>query len=186
MRKMLFAAVLAAAATFGVAFAGDVKSGPQTGDTVPGPFHPLNVNGESAGKKACMYCKHGDNPVAVIFARSSDCAQTVKLIKKLDELTAKNDKAEMGSYAVFLSDDDKMADKLAELAKKEGIKNLTITVDAGPTRHGATRGCGLYFFDPAGNRNELYTGGYWFDPDDEPTTWTENEMGRESFITRAS
>lgn len=56
-----------------------------------------------------------------------------------------------------------------------------VTVDAGPTRHGATRGCGLYFFDPAGNRNELYTGGYWFDPDDEPTTWTENEMGRAIF-----
>jgi catechol 2,3-dioxygenase len=56
-----------------------------------------------------------------------------------------------------------------------------VTVDAGPTRHGATRGCGLYFFDPAGNRNELYTGGYWFDPDDEPTTWTESEMGRAIF-----
>jgi catechol 2,3-dioxygenase len=56
-----------------------------------------------------------------------------------------------------------------------------VTVDAGPTRHGATRGCGLYFFDPAGNRNELYTGGYWFDPDDEVTTWTEAEMGRAVF-----
>ena len=137
MRKMLFAAVLAAAATFGVAFAGDVKSGPQTGDTVPGPFHPLNVNGENAGKKACMYCKNGDNPVAVIFARSADCAQTVKLLKKIDELTAKNDKAEMGSYAVYLSDDDKMADKLAELVKKEGIKTLVVTVDnpAGPEKY---------------------------------------------------
>ncbi len=56
-----------------------------------------------------------------------------------------------------------------------------INVDAGPTRHGATRGCGVYFFDPAGNRNEIYTGGYWFDPDDEPTTWTEGEMGRAIF-----
>jgi catechol 2,3-dioxygenase len=56
-----------------------------------------------------------------------------------------------------------------------------VTVDAGPTRHGATRGCGLYFFDPAGNRNEMYTGGYWFDPDDEPTTWTESEIGRAIF-----
>ncbi len=56
-----------------------------------------------------------------------------------------------------------------------------VNIEAGPTRHGATRGCGLYFFDPAGNRNELYTGGYWFDPDDEPTTWTEAEMGRAIF-----
>ena len=56
-----------------------------------------------------------------------------------------------------------------------------VPIDAGPTRHGATRGCGLYFFDPAGNRNEMYTGGYLFDPDDEPTTWTEAEMGRAIF-----
>ncbi len=59
-----------------------------------------------------------------------------------------------------------------------------VPIDAGPTRHGATRGCGLYFFDPAGNRNEVYTGGYQFDPDDEPTTWTEAEMGRAIFSYR--
>ena len=58
-----------------------------------------------------------------------------------------------------------------------------VEIDAGPTRHGATRGCRLYF-DPAGNRNEVYTGGYWFDPDDEPTTWTEAEMGRAVFTYR--
>jgi catechol 2,3-dioxygenase len=59
-----------------------------------------------------------------------------------------------------------------------------VNVDVAPTRHGATRGCGLYFFDPAGNRNELFTGGYQFDPDDEPTTWTEAEMGRAIFSYR--
>ncbi len=56
-----------------------------------------------------------------------------------------------------------------------------VSIDAGPTRHGATRGWGLYFFDPAGNRNEVYTGGYWADPDREPITWTEAEMGRAIF-----
>lgn len=56
-----------------------------------------------------------------------------------------------------------------------------VPIDAGPTRHGATRGWGLYFFDPAGNRNEVYTGGYWADPDREPITWTESEMGRAVF-----
>ena len=56
-----------------------------------------------------------------------------------------------------------------------------VSVDIGPTQHGITRGETIYFFDPAGNRNELYTGGYWFDPDDEPTTWTESEIGRAIF-----
>ncbi|MGI9197105.1 MAG: catechol 2,3-dioxygenase [Candidatus Nanopelagicales bacterium] len=56
-----------------------------------------------------------------------------------------------------------------------------VRIDTNPTRHGATRGNCLYFFDPAGNRNEVFTGGYWTDPDDEPVTWTEGEMGRALF-----
>ena len=56
-----------------------------------------------------------------------------------------------------------------------------VTIETNPTRHGATRGHTVYFFDPCGNRNEVFTGGYWFDPDDEPTTWTEAEMGRALF-----
>ena len=53
----------------GAALAADLKSGPQVGEDVPGPFHPLNVNGEDAGKKACLYCKAGDSPVVAIFAQ---------------------------------------------------------------------------------------------------------------------
>ncbi len=56
-----------------------------------------------------------------------------------------------------------------------------VPIDVAPTRHGATRGFTCYFFDPAGNRNEVFTGGYWVDPDQEPVTWTEAEMGRAIF-----
>ncbi|MGH8931214.1 MAG: catechol 2,3-dioxygenase [Egibacteraceae bacterium] len=56
-----------------------------------------------------------------------------------------------------------------------------VTIDVGPTRHGVTRGYTVYFFDPVGNRNEVFTGGYWVDPDFEPITWTEEEMGRAIF-----
>jgi catechol 2,3-dioxygenase len=56
-----------------------------------------------------------------------------------------------------------------------------VDIELGPTRHGATRGFTLYFFDPAGNRNEVFTGGYWADPGAEPVTWTEDEMGRALF-----
>jgi hypothetical protein len=31
-----------------------LKSGPQVGDKVPGPFNPLNVTGSAAGQKACQ------------------------------------------------------------------------------------------------------------------------------------
>jgi catechol 2,3-dioxygenase len=56
-----------------------------------------------------------------------------------------------------------------------------VRIETNPTRHGATRGMCVYFFDPAGNRNELFTGGYWVDPDESPVTWTEAEMGRALF-----
>jgi catechol 2,3-dioxygenase len=56
-----------------------------------------------------------------------------------------------------------------------------IPIEVNPTRHGATRGYTTYFFDPAGNRNEVFTGGYWVDPECEPVTWTEAEMGRAIF-----
>jgi hypothetical protein len=31
-----------------------LKSGPQTGEKIPGPFSPLNVTGEDAGEKRCL------------------------------------------------------------------------------------------------------------------------------------
>ena len=31
-----------------------LKSGPQVDETIPGPFHPLNINGPRAGMKFCQ------------------------------------------------------------------------------------------------------------------------------------
>jgi catechol 2,3-dioxygenase len=52
-----------------------------------------------------------------------------------------------------------------------------IDIDIGPTRHGITRGHTIYFFDPAGNRNEVFTGAYYVDSDFEPITWTADQLG---------
>ncbi len=79
-------------------------------------------------------------------------------------------------HVAFWLDDWNDLRRAADTCSYHGVQ-----IDAGPTRHGATRGWGLYFFDPAGNRNEVYTGGYWADPDREPITWTEAEMGRAIF-----
>ena len=70
----IVASSLALALAIGVAFAEEkaaVKSGPQVGEKLAGPFHPLNVNGESAGEKSCLYCSNGAAPVAMIFARET-------------------------------------------------------------------------------------------------------------------
>ena len=118
----------------GSAFAAEhVKSGPQVGEKVPGPFHPLNITGEMAGKKHCLFCQNGQNPVAMIFARDVD-ANVINLIKKIDETTAKNSDAKMGSFVVFLSDDKDLEKKLESVAKKEGLKKCVLSIDnpAGP------------------------------------------------------
>ena len=51
------------------------------------------------------------------------------------------------------------------------------SIDIGPTRHGITRGETIYFFDPSGNRNEVFAGGYIYYPDKPTITWTEEELG---------
>ncbi|MGH1505521.1 MAG: catechol 2,3-dioxygenase [Acidimicrobiales bacterium] len=56
-----------------------------------------------------------------------------------------------------------------------------ISIDIGPTRHGITRGNTIYFFDPMGTRNEVFTGGYRPDPDFPTLTWTDDAAGRAIF-----
>lgn len=51
-------------------------------------------------------------------------------------------------------------------------------MDLPPTRHGITRGETTYFFDPAGNRNETFSGGYLMYPDRPTVTWTMDELGK--------
>jgi hypothetical protein len=130
-----------AVAVLGVSFAvataqEKLVSGPQVGGTVPGPFHPLNVTGEKAGKKNCLYCANGDAPVAVVFARDLT-PQVAALIKQIDKATVANSKESLGSYAVFCSDDEKLADKLKAFAEKEKIEKLVLSIDnpAGPEKY---------------------------------------------------
>ena len=56
-----------------------------------------------------------------------------------------------------------------------------IQIDVGPTRHGITRGNTIYFFDPMGTRNEVFTGGYRPDPGFPTITWTEDNIGKAIF-----
>ena len=118
----------------GAVLAGEaVKSGPQCGEELAGPFHPLNVTGPNAGEKQCLYCKNGNNPVAMIFAREVSEPLTT-LIKKVDSATADHKDAKMGSFVVFLSDSEDLPTKLKDVAEKESIKECVLSIDnpAGP------------------------------------------------------
>jgi catechol 2,3-dioxygenase len=56
-----------------------------------------------------------------------------------------------------------------------------VSIDIGPTRHGITRGATIYAFDRSGNRFETFCGGYETYPDNEPFTWTFDEVGTAIF-----
>lgn len=61
------------------------------------------------------------------------------------------------------------------------IGKYEIPVDISPNRHGVTRGATIYFFDPSGNRNEVFTGGYVHYPDTPTLTWDTTQMGKATF-----
>ncbi len=57
------------------------------------------------------------------------------------------------------------------------MSRYDIKIDAGPMRHGVTRGQTIYFFDPSGNRLETFSGGYEYFPDMPIREWTAENAG---------
>jgi catechol 2,3-dioxygenase len=69
--------------------------------------------------------------------------------------------------------------------REEVLRAADLFLDAGvhiefaPSKHAIAQGFFLYGYEPAGNRVEVTTGGYFvFDPDFEATVWTEEERAR--------
>ena len=67
----------------------------------------------------------------MVFAREVTGPLT-SLVKKIDKINADN--KGMGSFVVFMNDDEKLADNVKALAEKEGISKTILTIDnpAGP------------------------------------------------------
>jgi hypothetical protein len=112
-----------------------VNSGLQPGEKITTIFEPLNVTGEHAGEPYCLICENGLAPVAMLFAREVN-EPLLKLLCRLDEATDKHREQEMGSFVVFLSDDDGLPKRLAEAAKQRGLKRIVLSTfePAGPER----------------------------------------------------
>src|SRR5438552_119926 len=72
----------------------------------------------------------------MIFARDVSDPLT-SLVKKLDEATAKHKDERMGSFVVFCNDDEKLEGKLKDLAKKEKLESIILTIDnpSGPAAY---------------------------------------------------
>jgi hypothetical protein len=76
----------------------------------------------------------------VVFAREISDPLT-SLVKKIDEATAQNSSCNMKSFVVFLSDDEKLKDKLKDVAQKQKIDKCILTIDnpSGPPGYNITK-----------------------------------------------
>jgi hypothetical protein len=74
-------------------------------------------------------CENGGNPVALVFAREPS-QPLARLLARLDAATGKHSRQQMGSFAVFLSEKQGLADELKEVAKKQDLRHLILTIDA--------------------------------------------------------
>jgi hypothetical protein len=106
-----------------------VKSGPQLGEKVPGPFRPLNVTGPNAGEKVCQYCNNGANPVVMVFVRETTPA-VLGLVKKIDTATTAHGAAHMGSFVVFLSDAAEAPATIKAFADWESVRSTILCTHA--------------------------------------------------------
>lgn len=61
------------------------------------------------------------------------------------------------------------------------IGKTRLKLDIGPTRHAITRGLSIYFWEPSGNRIEVYAGGYTAYPDNPQRVWDSDMLGRGLF-----
>jgi hypothetical protein len=113
-----------------------LQSGPQVGQKVPGPFAPLNVTGPNAGEKCCQYCKNGSRPVVAVFAREVTPA-VIQLLKTIDHAAAMNREQGFGSYVVFCSDADGLGRQLQDIAQKEKLQHVILTLykTGGPEKY---------------------------------------------------
>jgi hypothetical protein len=127
-----------------------VKSGPEVGKDLPGPFHPFNVTGKEAGNFHCVVCTKGLEPVVLVFIRGSTFSDELKkFLGQLDEAIAKDPKSRISAAAIFLFDDLKnvVTDnenraKYAELVEKlkndAKLANVVLCLDSadGPKGYG--------------------------------------------------
>jgi hypothetical protein len=126
-RKMVLSLVVCLAGSVLPAMATEpIKSGPQVGEKLGGPFQPLNVNGAYAGKKHCLYCENGMRPAIMIFIREPN-PHSLMFLSLLDSVVA-GLKHPVGAYVVFCTDDDTLPQRLEAWTKEIKLKNLVVAV----------------------------------------------------------
>lgn len=117
----------------------DLKSGPQAGENLPGPFLTLVAYSEEpslVGKKTDFFEQYGQDPAVLIFAREITKPLT-DLVKKVDAEAANKKSAKLRAIVVIVSDDDAVETNLKDFGEKHELKNVNLAImePAGPKRY---------------------------------------------------
>jgi hypothetical protein len=112
-------------------YADEAKTGLKPGDS-PAAFEVKDATGPAAGTSLCYRCRYGGSPVVSIFTKKID-ANVASLIKQVDAEIEKNQEKKMKAFVVLLTDDPDAAEPmLKEVAKKNEIKHVPLTIFDGP------------------------------------------------------
>ena len=136
MRQFGFSRSLTAAAVVGMglvacSYAAEIESGLKPGQGPPA-FQVQDVTGPAAGTSLCYRCRYGGNPVVAVFTHKLDASVT-SLVKQVDAQVEKNQDKKLKAFVVLLTDDpDKAEKQLKEIAEKNNIKNVPLTIFDGP------------------------------------------------------
>lgn len=109
-----------------------------------------------------------DGSIAAAFLSCSNKAHDIAFIRR--------DEPGKFHHAAFALDSWHEVGQAADI-----IARYEIPLDVGPTRHGITRGQTIYFFDPSGNRNEVFAGGFIYYPDNPRRVWSIDKIGKAIF-----
>ena len=135
------------------------------GDDIDGA---LEVFTEALGFKLAECVKAEDGMLLAVFLSCSGKAHDIAFIRHPEK--------DKFHHCAFLLEDWSDIGHAADI-----MARYDISIDTGPTRHGITRGKTVYFFDPSGNRNEVFAGGYHYYPDHPLRVWSVDQLGKSIF-----
>jgi len=141
------------------AFDHGLLAGPNSGETVRYFMEVLDFS-----KVEIVKTPDGGGVIATWLSCASRL-HDVAIIDMPEELAGK-----LHHIAYSLRDWDEIG-KAADVLAVSGV-----VIDAGPTRHAVTRGQTIYFFDPSGNRIEVYAADFAYYPDMPTREWDFSEL----------
>lgn len=101
-----------------------VASQAKPGEPIPGPFHPLVLNGELVDRYHCPLSDFGSRPIVLVMVRGTDVSDTWKAnLGALNAFEGKLHDLGLRAMAVFIDDSFKEPLALAGIEKRRDLQD---------------------------------------------------------------